>query len=238
MNRLSVSLLLLATACAPTLGDPRPVALPTVALRAEAATDPATAAAALRAANPRVALLIGPPDAAWFEAVATASGLTAVSGPGLVDEDMGLAFLGLDAVGDTTVELTYDGGGFLVHDALYDLGERRWLDLLSFRVEDPGHARARVTALTRYVATDVEPGAAVVMAVAVPSAAVGDSVARLLAPMYESAVRCDVPEPAMAASTVRLFYGPAARIYCRDAAATITEAGSLVRADLVVGRRR
>jgi hypothetical protein len=239
MNRLFVSLLvLMVTACSPTMGEPRHLGLATVALRAGADVPPEAAAAALREGNPRIALVMAPADTAWFAAVAAAARLEPVSGPGMMAPDLGVAFLGMEAVGDTTLEITYEGGSFILHDALYDLGQRRWLDLLSFRVDTPAEARPLVLALTEYVATDVEPGAAVVMAVAVPSAAVGDSVARMLSPMYRGAPLCDAPSAAVAESGVRLFFGPEARIYCRTANAEATEGGDRVRAELVVGRRR
>jgi hypothetical protein len=239
MNRLFVSLVvLMSAACSPTMGEPRHLSLPTVALRADADVTPAAAAAALREANPRIALVFGPADADWYAAVAAASGLAAMSGPGMIGPDLGVAFLGLEAVGDTTIEITYEGGSFTLHDALYDLGRRRWLDLLSFRVETAAEARPAVLALAAYVASDVEPGAAVVLAVAVPSAEVGDSVARLLTPMYRGAPLCGAAADVVAGSGVRLFFGPEARIYCRDASAAVTTGGDRVRAELVAGRRR
>jgi hypothetical protein len=242
MNRLFGSLpvlfLLLGVACSPTMGEPRHLSLPTVALLAGADVPAAAAGAAVREGSPRIALVFGPADTAWYDAVAAAAGLQAVSGPGMVGPDLGVAFLGMEAVGDTTLEITYDGGRFTLHDALYDLGQRRFLDLLAFRVETPAAVRPVILALTRYIATDVEPGAAVVMAVAVPSPEVGDSVARMLTPMYRGAPLCGAPAAAVAASGVRLFFGPDARIYCRAASAAATAGGERIRAELVVGRRR
>jgi hypothetical protein len=240
MKRLLVSLTaLLLAGCSPTmgLGDPRPTDTPTVAIRAAADATAADVGAAIAEVGPRFALVAGPADEAWFREMAAASGLASMTRPGVATPDMGLAFLGMEAVGDTMMAVAYEGGTLMVHDALFDLGQRRFLDLLSFRADDAAGARPMITALTEYIATDVMPGAAVIMAVAVPSAAVGDSVARMLSPMYRGAVHCDAPESAVARSGIRLFFGPAARIYCQSAAAESLAAGDRVRADLVVGRR-
>jgi hypothetical protein len=239
MKRLLASFLpLIMVACAPGDGDPRPTDMPTVVLRADPGTAPATAAAALAEGNPRVALVAGPADPAWFGTVASAAGLAAVSGPGVVGPDLGLAFLGPEAVGDTTIVLEYAGGSFTLQDALYDLGQRRFLDLLAFRVESAAVARPTIGALTDYIATDVMPGAAVILAVAVPDAAAGDSVARLLSPAYRGVVHCGGSADAVAGAGIRLFFGPDARIFCRSAGVTSTAGIDRVHADLVVGRRR
>jgi hypothetical protein len=239
MKRLLASVLpLVMIGCGPGDGDPRPVDMPTVVLRADAGTDAATAAAALAEARPRVALVAGPADPAWFEAVARAGGLATVSGPATVAPDRGLAFLGPEVVGDTTIVLEYEGGTLILQDALYDLGQRRYLDLLAFQVESAAAARPTIAALTDYIATDVMPGAAVIMAVATPDAAVADSVARLLSPAYRGVVHCGAAPEAVAGAGIRLFFGPDARIFCRSAHVTRTAGLDRVHADLVVGRRR
>jgi len=239
MKRLFASLIAVAAvSCSPTMGEPRFIDMPTVAFRADAGTSPDAVGAAVRETGPRIALVAGPPDEAWFQSVAAGAGLSGLSGPGTIGPELAVGFLGMEPVGDTTVELSYEGGTFQVHDALYDLDDRRYLDLLAFQIEEPGAARARIRALTQYIATDVYPGAAVILAVAVPSAAVGDSVARELSPAYRGAVHCGAPPEMVAASGVRLFFGPEARMFCRSAAADATAAGDRVRAELVAGRRR
>jgi hypothetical protein len=239
MKRLLASFLpFIIMACGPGDGDPRPVDMPTTVLRADPGTAPAAAAAALAEGSPRIALVAGPADPAWFEAVASAARLTGVSGPGMAGPDLGLAFLGLEAVGDTTIALEYPGGTLTLQDALYDLGQRRFLDLLAFQVESAAAARPMISVLTDYIATDVMPGAAVILAVTVPDAAAGDSVARLLSPAYRGVVHCGGSPEAVAGAGVRLFFGPDARIFCRSAAVTSTDGIDRVDADLVVGRRR
>jgi hypothetical protein len=239
MKRLPVSLfLLLLAACAPNMGDPRPVNVPTVAFLAGADVAADVVAEALLPAAPRIAFIAGPADEAWFNAVASMAGLGPVSGPATLRPDLAVAFLGMEAVGDTTIELTYEGGSFVVHDALYDLGRRHWLDLLAFEVGSADVARPILEALTAYIATDVMPGAAVAMAVAVPDPVVGDSVSRLLSPAFRGAVHCGAPAEAVDGSGIRLYYGPEARIFCRDASVVSTAGGDRVRAALVAGRSR
>jgi hypothetical protein len=241
MKRLLVSIVTVIVAgCSPTmgLGDPPRTDVPTVVLRADANAGAASVGAAIREASPRFALVVGPGDVAWFTEMAATSGLDAMTRPGVVSAEMGLAFLGQEAVGDTLMTIAYEGGTFPLHDALFDLGQRRFLDLLSFRVDNAAAARPMITALTEYIATDVMAGAAVIMAVAVPDAAVGDSVARMLSPMYQGAVHCNAPAESAARSGVRLFYGPAARIYCTSVAVEQIAVGDRIRAQLVVGRPR
>lgn len=229
---------LLAGCASSVSGDPRPADLPVAALAAPADASPAVAGAIVSDAMVTLALVTGPADAAWFHELREAAGMEAMTRPGTLAPDMGAAFLGLEAVGDTTIELRYGDTTFRVHDALYDLGRQRLVDLLSFRVDSASAARPLVISLTEYVATDVPPGAAVVLAVAVPSAAVGDSVARMLTPMYRGVAHCGADAEVVAGAGVRLFYGPEVRMYCTDARAGASAAGDLVRADLVVGRRR
>jgi hypothetical protein len=239
MNRLSVSLfVLLLAACAPNMGDPRPVNVPTVAFLAGTDVTAGMAAEAIQQAAPRIAFVAGPGDETWFEAVARMAGLEPVSGPATLRPDLGVAFLGMAPVGDTTLELTYEGGSFVLHDALYDLGRRHWLDLLAFEVASADVARPVLEALTAYIATDVMPGAAVAMAVAVPDPVVGDSVSRLLSPAFRGAAHCGAPAEAVDGSGIRLYYGPEARIFCRDASVVSTAGGDRVQAALVAGRPR
>ena len=227
---------LLAAGCAANMGAPEEIPLTTVALRANAGTSPASAATAIRTGGTRVGLLIAPEDAAWFREVADAAGMF-LSGPANADTGLGFAFLGLEPLGDTAIDLTYEGGRFTLQDALYELDERRFLDLLAFGVEDADQARPLISALLQYVATDVEPSAAVVMAVAVPNDAVGESVARMLSPGFDDARRCGAAAAPEGVGELWLFYGPEARIFCRSAVVEDTQVGERVRASLIMGRR-
>jgi hypothetical protein len=239
MNRLSVLVVVLVFAlgaCAVNMGAPSPIELPTVALRADAGATPAQVAEALNGAEARAAFVAAPEDTAWFRDVAGAAGRTLV-GPAPMGA-LRIAFVAPEALGDTTLTLAYDGGRLPILDALYEIEDDRLLDLLAFQVEDDGHARAAVGALLEYVATDVGNSAALVLAAVVPSAAAGDSVARLLSPAYYDAGRCGTDA---AASTdgvqLRVFYGPEARMYCEGARSESGAAGEWLRAQLVMGRR-
>ena len=223
-----------AAACAVNLGGPRDFALTTVGLRTVGGTTVAQAAESLRGAE--VALVASPSDAGWFSGLAQTTGLH-LSGPAVTDDGLGLAFLAMEPVGDTIIRLAYDGGTFELLDALYSLDdEGPYLDLMAFRVERAADARPMIRSLLQYVATDVMASSAVVFAVAVPTAAVGDSVARMFSPAYFDAARCD-GEGAGSVAGIRLFYGPEARMYCQGASAAAAAGGEVVRATLVVGRR-
>ena len=239
MIRKSFGLLtvLAVTGCATMLtGEPREVDVSTVAVRVAPDVAPTSMAEALFAADSYAALVTGPVDSTWLAAVAERTGYT-LSGPAVVG-DGAMGFLGSEPVGDTTVVLGYEGGDLTVHDALYQLSDERYLDLMAFRVADGASARPAIRALLEYMATDVMNNAAVVMAVEVPSTAAGDSVARMLSPAYYDAIRCD---PGVAAPSqrrgLRLFYGPEARVYCRSAVLESDAVGEWVRTDLTLGRR-
>lgn len=222
-------------ACSSALSAPKDIPVTTVALRA---TDNATAAAvaeALGAAGAQAALVAAPRGEDWFEEVASATGLTR-SGPG----DMGgldFAFLAPEPLGDTTIALPYGADSLVIHDALYEIEEDRLLDLIAFRLSDEATARQAIRALLEYVATDVNNAAALVMAVAVPTVAAGDSVARMLSPAYYDVNRCEVGPATAAGSGIRLFFGPDARVYCSDATTEDRSIGDWVRAELIMGRR-
>lgn len=227
---------LLLGACGLNLGGPSDIPMTTVAVHADPGATPAAVGGALEAAGARAAFVASGGDVGWFAEVSAASGLQ-VSGPATMG-DLRLAFLAPEPVGDTTLQLRYEGGAFTLHDALYEIEENRLLDMMAFRLTDAAEVRPAIGALLQYVATDVANAAAVAMAVAVPSAAVGDSVARMLAPAYSDARRC---EPGLAppadGAHLRLFYGPVARMYCADAEIEESAVGAWVRADLVMGRR-
>lgn len=223
--------------CAANMGAPREIPVATVALRAESATDPGVAGMAIRQAGARAALLVSRAPEIWYRSVATAAGLQ-LSGPARTPDGLGLAFLGPEPLGDTAIDLRYEGGSFVLQDALYELDDERYLDLLAFEVTEAAAARPLIASLLAYVATDVNPSAAVVMAVAVPNGVVGDSVARMLSPGFDDARRCGGGAGDSGEGLgVRLFYGPEARIFCRTASAEEVAAGALVRAELVMGRR-
>ena len=232
----SLALAVGLTACAVSLSGPRDIPVSAVAIRAPADMGPEAVSAIISDTVTEVAVVTAPADSAWFVGVAAATRLT-LSGPA----DLGVGrggFLAIEEpVGDTTVVLSWDGGTLTVRDALYEVDDGRYLDLLAFRIEDAATARPALSAFMEYMATDVMNSAAVLMAVAVPSAAVGDSVARMLSPAYFDALRCEPGlTPRAQREGIHLFYGPEARVYCTSAA-TPESAADVVRASLVLGRR-
>lgn len=239
MKRLSLSLLaltLLIAGCAVGMRGPSDIPVTAVAIRAAPGAGADAVGAALVEAEADVALILGQADSAWLASVAGVAELT-VSGPATTEDGI-MAFLAGEPVGDTTIVLSHDAGSLTVHDALYEIEDDRFLDLLVFRIADAATARPAIGALLQYMATDVMNSAAVVMAVEVASSAAGDSVGRFLSPAYFDALRC---EPGLAAPSeragLRLFYGPEARVYCRASTVDGPAIGDWVRADLVLGRR-
>lgn len=215
------------------MGGGPDVPLSTVALRADADATPAQAAAALEEMGTDVALVAAAADAAWFASVAQASRLD-LSGPAY-QGDLGLAFYGPEALGDTAIELSYEGGTFMLQDALYEMEGDQYLDLMAFSVPSAVAVRPLITSLMEYIATDVMADASVVLAVAVPDQETGESVTRMLGPGYFDALRCGEGAPGPSAGEILLFYGPEARVRCRDARADRTAAGVRIHASLVAG---
>ncbi len=237
MTRLAAGVAALAlSACAPNYGGPKDIEIPTVAIEATSTAAPAAVASAINGAGARAAFVFADRDPGWFRDVAAASQLE-LSGPAVTD-GRGMAFLAPAPVGDTTVTLDYEGGSITLQDALYEIEKERLLDLMALRLDAGAPVEDAVRALLQYVATDVGNAAALVMAVRVPDAATGDRVARMLAPAYFAVLRCDPSERAVPTGEhVRVFYGPAARMFCAGASEEQVTAGRLVRARLIMGRR-
>lgn len=236
-----VGVSLAAAACAVRIGGPDAVAYRTFAL--DVAGTPAASAVAerIRGAGADVVFLSAEADSAWFGQVAGQTQLQ-LSGPSKVGPTA-LAFLAGSPVGDTTIALPVPGEQpLIVHDALYEVDDERYLDLLAVRVESATRARSALHAFLEYVATDVYPEAAVVVAVDVPDVPVGDSVAALLRPAFREAQDCIAGEstdngpPLLPAPVgMRLFYGPELRIRCEEARIVEGEPAA-VFARLVVAR--
>ncbi|HEX7050349.1 MAG TPA: hypothetical protein VF188_09125 [Longimicrobiales bacterium] len=238
-NILVGAAFVLMAGCAIRLGGPGPVEYRTVALNADSHVTPEEVAAWIRRTGANLVLLAADADSAWFDEVARRSEL-ALSGPGRAGA-VAFAFLAGKPVGDTTVALPLDGGGrVVVHDALYQIDENRFLDLLALRIDHQRQVVDAVRALLDYVATDVASTAAVVLAVDVPDGAVGDSVSALLNPAFLDARACLEDGDGAARSGpgptgMRLFYGPEARMRC-DEAERLAGADSPLVARLIVGR--
>lgn len=234
----AVALLFVTTVwagCAGQLGPPDPVERQALALHVAGSATPEETADRIRAADVDYVLISAPQEAPWFEAVAAGTGLT-LSGPGPTGTSA-LAFLGPEALGDTTIAIPFAGDRLVVlHDALYQVDNRILLDLLAFRIESSADARPLVASLLRYIATDVAPQAAILVAAEVPDAAAGDSLAVSLSPAFSEAGRCASAEMRRAADDrrMRLFIGPRARIRC-ERAEFLEAPGVPVLVDLLVG---
>lgn len=234
---ITAAVLALLTGCAVRLGGPSPVEYRTVAVSTAGGVSPAEVARWIREVDANVVLLSATADSAWFGDVARETRMT-LSGPGRAGE-ASLAFLAGVAVGDTTVALALESGGEIVlHDALYQIDDYRFLDLIALRAEPGESPRDIVRALLGYVATDVMPNAATLLAVDVADAAVGDSIAALLSPAFLDAQAClpgSATAGAGASPRMRLFYGPQARVHCSEARVLDGGSGPVV-AHIVVRR--
>lgn len=237
MTRIAVAAVaaLLLAGCAAGMGGPSDLDMPTAAIHAGPEANPADVAAAVRASGARATFIAAPQDSSWFAALAGATDLH-LSGPAPTG-DLRMAFLAPEPLGDTTHTLDYEDGSLTIQDALYEIRDERFLDLIAFQIDEETPVGDAVAALLAYVATDVDNVAAVVMAAAVPDAETGDRVARMLGPAYFDAFRCDGAAAAPTGSHIRLFYGPSARMFCEGVRIETLAAGDLIHADLVMGRR-
>lgn len=240
---MKAKLLVLGTAilfiagCAVRLGGPKPVEYRAVALSAAAGVAPDEIATLIQGADANVVLLAAEAEPDWFDEVARQASLS-LSGPGTAGP-VGLAFLASEAVGDTTIALKLpDGDEVVIHDALYEVDDHRYLDLMALRISSATRVRESIKALLSYVASDVMPQAAVVLAIDVPDSATGDSIAGLLSPVFRDVRSClgqTDDESTETEAGMRLFYGPEARLRC-ESARPLAQGGSPLIARLIVGR--
>jgi hypothetical protein len=221
MKRLVCAALILLAACSVSMGGPSPVEYDTAAIRFDANTTPAAAAAQLRQLGVDLALISTPNDAAWVRQVAQEARLTSTD-PGRIG-DLTHAFLAFKVEGDTTISLKVPSGGNVhLHDALYNIDKQRHLDLMTAVIEPGTSVQDAVTTLLGYVATDVPSTAAVALAVHAPTPAAADSVARLTGAYWADAWECTEQGrkgERAPPSTLRLFYFPSARVRCEQARA-------------------
>lgn len=229
---LPLTVLVLA-ACAVRLGGGGAQRLSAVAVQPPAGAEAGDVAAGLRAAGADLVLLSADRDSAWFAAVAAAAGLE-LSGPG-TSSGSGFAFLGSpELLGDTSLVLDAGAGARVhMHDALYGMPGERYLDLMLVRFD--GDLRDGVRTLFSYIATDVPADAAVLLAIDAATPALADSAATLMRAHYTVASECAASGlDAAGAGSIRLLYGPSARIACTSARTLPGLPG--VQASVVVGR--
>lgn len=230
-----VLLTAISAACAVRLGGPKPEAYTAVVARA-AQEDAATAAARLRASEPQLVLLAADRDSAWFAAVAQQLGLK-LSGPGRTGPS-GLAFFtSMEAVGDSSLVLSVTGGGRIhLHDALYPVDKERHIDLMLAQIEAGAGIREAVRALLGYYATDVGTTSAVVLGIETATVVAADSVALLIRSAFGNLQDCGngTTDGATPSGTLRLYYGPQARIDCARGRA-VSASPPTLSARVVVG---
>lgn len=228
-------LAVLIAGCAVRLGGPKPTDQDALALRLTDSATPDQIAALLKQRGVEVAILSSTRDSAFYAATAAAAGMkmTRVGRTGTGT----FAFLGPQAIGDTTLTLKVQGGGEVrLHDALYRIDKQRRLDLMAVRIAPEANLRESVRTLLAYFATDVLPNAAIVFAIEPPTPALGDSVSVLMRAAFADAWECtreghdgtrnvDLP--------IRLFYGPSMRVRC-DGAERLNESGGAILAHLVL----
>lgn len=223
------------SACAVRLGGPSPENYAAIAIEAPADAEPAAVADMITAAGANIVLLTAPRDSAWFGDVATQTGLE-LSGPGSTETPAKAFLTRLEILGDTSIVLGVgDGSRMHMHDALYQIDENRLLDLMLIGVSDSSDLREAARTLLAYIATDVGANAAIVMAIDAHSSQAADSLATLLRAAYVTADECAGDAGSSSGSTVRLYYGPSARVRC-SAARRVSGDGSPVLAELIVGR--
>jgi len=229
------------SACAVRLGGPSPEEYQALALIATETDTPAQVAERIASVGADLVLLSAPAtrDSAWFAEIATAAVLQQ-SGPGRTgDRALGFLTNNLELLGDTSIVLGAGEGRLHMHDALYQIDDYRYLDLLAVRIEPGTEVRPAVRALTSYIATDVMSNAAVALAIDAPDVEAGDSIAALLQPLFSDARAC-LPRRSNGDRTrarvrVHLFHGPEARIGCEGASLVESDIPSLI-ARLIVNR--
>lgn len=223
-------------ACAVRMGGPSPVEYQAIAMEVGPAVTAEQAAEQIRGAGADIALLIAAQDTAWVGSVAQLAQLVPTRARRLGEYTF--AFLGAKPVGDTTLTLAVPGGGEIkMHDALYTIDKNRHLDLLTVSLDSSTNAREAFGRLLGYVATDVYPNAAVILAVHTATAAQADTVAAVSRAAMGDAWECTQgarqgasPSPA----NLRMFYFPAARISCENARVLSSPPG--ITAQLIVER--
>jgi hypothetical protein len=210
---MALTLAGITTACAAG-GGRSPVDYTMVAADAEGAT-PAQLAQQVQAASADFALIVAAQDAAWFTELAGATQLS-LSGPAVSSDDVGLAFLSrLELLGDTSIVLGTGAAQVQVQDALYQVADERFLDLMLMRMPAGVDVPAAARALLEYMATDVMANASVVLGVTAASAQDADRMENLLRAAFANASECGgLPADGM---TYRTFFGPPARTRCEEA---------------------
>ena len=211
---------MIAAACSGMMmGTPKPVNRDVLITRADANQSAEQTAQTLMQRGAEFALLSAPRDSAWFADVARRANLTSTR-PGKVSGTT-YAFMGPKALGDTTLTLTVPGGGVIrMHDALFEIDKNHHLDLMSVQMDSIVNVQRAVARLLEYIAGDVGATASVLFAIEAPTAAIGDSIATLMRPLYTEVYECTAEGRSGAArppAAARVYFGPIARMRCESA---------------------
>ncbi len=229
---MTVILAAASSACALGAGGGDPIDYTMVAVDARQATA-TEIATQIQGAGGDFALVIAARDEAWFAELASATQL-GLSGPARGD-DLGLAFLSrLELLGDTSITLGNGDARAYVQDALYQIADERYLDLMLVRLPADVDVSGAARALLEYIATDVMANASVVMGVSAATAADAQRMDQLLRAAFTNAAECGGLEDAN--RTFRIFFGPPARTRCTDAR-PLEGAGAAVAARVSAGLR-
>ena len=235
-GRLVAAVLVVAlAACATAISGAHPEDKTALAMRITDNMTPEQVAALLKQHMVEVAILSSTHDSAWYAQVASAA-LMKMSRAGHAGNET-FAFLGPQALGDTTLSLKVTGGGDVrLHDALYRINKTRRLDVMAVRIGPDADLRASVQALLKYVATDVLANASVIFAIEPPTPQLGDSVSVLMRAAFSDAWECTKEGHDGAPNKnlpIRLFYGPARRMRCQTAE-VLSDGGGAVLGHLVM----
>jgi hypothetical protein len=202
--------------CAVRMGGPGPLRRDAVAWRVPSDIDADTLGARVQSGGYEFALIATPRDSAFLARAAWRAGLQ-MTRPGRIG-DTNYVFFGPKAIGDTTHTVQVaTGGNVRLHDALFEMEKNRRVDLIIARFDGVTDIRAGVRALIEYVAKDVSGNVPLLLAFEPPSPQVGDSVAVLLRALLADTRECNGGGAAPQQPTIRLFYGPAARVRCERA---------------------
>lgn len=214
---MTVVLAAASSACAAGVGGAgggSPVEYTMLAVNAEGVTS-AQLAQQVRESGSDFALVVGPRENTWFGDLANASGL-ALSGPAYTDA-RGLAFLSrLELLGDTSIVLGTGNAQLQLQDALYQVEEERYLDLMLVNISDGTDVPAATRSLLEYIASDVMANAALVLGIIAATPEQAQVMDSMLRAAFSTAGECGgLSDPAGRA--YRIFFGPVARMRCTDA---------------------
>jgi hypothetical protein len=207
---------LLAAACATGLGGRDPLQRDALALRVPENMTAEALGTRIKQGGYEFAIISSAQDSAFLATAATTAGLQ-MTRPGRMGA-VNYTFFGPKPLGDTTHVVAVPGGGQVrLHDALYQVDKYRHLDLLFARFEGVTDISRGVRALLGYVGSDVSNNAGLLLSVESPTAQFGDSVAMLLRAAYRDTRECMNTGAAPNAPSIRVFYGPEARVRCERA---------------------